>query len=166
MEPIQLRFADDQKTPNSRYPLLIYKNAYSEEMASPDYIVPHLESHNWSNSWDNGIFDYNHYHSNTHEVIVVHSGYATVQFGGENGQQISIEEGDAIIIPAGVGHKCISASDDFGVIGAYPDGMNYDIKKGNRGERPEADENIAKVPMPDNDPVFGKMSGLISLWKP
>ena len=138
---------------------------FSEEKADPDFIKSHFESHNWRNAWDNGVYDYHHYHSNAHEVLGIHSGYATLQFGGEKGRPVSVEEGDVIVIPAGVGHKCLSASDVFGVIGAYPDGKDYDIKKGNTGERPEADDNIAKVPMPDNDPVYGKMEGLISLWK-
>jgi uncharacterized protein YjlB len=165
MEPIQLKFKDDGKIPNSKFPLLIYKNVYSEEKADPEYIKAHFESHNWSNSWKNGVYDYHHYHSNTHEVMGVFSGYATIMFGGDQGEQVSIEEGDAIVIPAGMGHKKISASDDFGVIGAYPGGMDYDIKKGEKDERPEADDNIKNVPLPDNDPVYGKMEGLISLWK-
>lgn len=165
MEPIQLKFKDDGKIPNSKFPLLVYKNAYSEEKADPDYIKSHFELHNWSNAWDAGVFDYHHYHSITHEVLGVHSGYARLQFGGEQGEEVSVEEGDVIVIPAGVGHKCISASDDFGVIGAYPNGMDYDIKKGNANERPEADDNISKVPIPNEDPVYGKMEGLISLWK-
>jgi uncharacterized protein YjlB len=165
MEPIQLKFKDDGKIPNSKFPLLIYKNVYSEEKADPEYIKSHFESHNWSNSWNNGVYDYHHYHSTSHEVMGVFSGYATLQFGGEKGEQVSVEEGDVIVIPAGIGHKRISASDDFGVIGAYPNGMDYDIKKGEEDERPEADDNIKKVPLPDNDPVYGKIEGLISLWK-
>lgn len=165
MEPIQLKFKDDGKIPNSPLPLLIYKNVFSEEKAAKDFIRSHFQSHNWRNAWDNGIYDYHHYHSTTHEVLGIYSGYATLQFGGEDGEQISIEEGDVVIIPAGVGHKKISASDDFAVIGAYPNGMDYDIKKGDSGERPEADENLSKVPMPENDPVYGKTEGLIALWK-
>lgn len=166
MEPIQLKFKDDGKIPNSKYPLLVYKNAFSEEKADPDFIKSHFESYNWRNAWDNGVYDYHHYHSNAHEVLGVHSGYANLQFGGENGEQLSVEEGDVVVIPAGVGHKLISKSDDFGVIGAYSDGADYDIKKGKKGERPEADENIEKVPVPENDPLYGKLQGLIALWKP
>ncbi len=160
-----MRFKDDGKIPNSKFPLLIYKNVYSEEKADPDYIQSHFESHNWRNSWTGGVYDYHHYHSNTHEVLGVYKGFATLQFGGENGEQVSVEEGDVVVIPAGTGHKQMSASDDFGVVGAYPDGMDFDIMKGEKGERPKADENIAKVPLPDNDPVYGKMEGLLALWK-
>ena len=164
METIQLKFKDGGKIPNSSLPLLIYKNVFSEEKADADFIKKHFEDRNWSNSWKNGVYDYHHYHSNTHEVMGVYRGFATIQFGGENGDKISIEEGDAVAIPAGVGHKLIESSDDFGVVGAYPDGMDYDILKGEDGERPKADENIKNVPIPDSDPVYGKVEGLLSLW--
>lgn len=165
MEPIQLKFKDDGKIPNSVLPLLIYKNVFSEEKADADFIIQHFEGHNWSNSWKNGVYDYDHYHSNTHEAMGVYSGYAVLQFGGENGEQVSVEAGDAIVIPAGTGHKKISSSADFGVVGAYPDGQDYDIKKGEEAERPQADEAISKVSVPELDPVYGKMEGLTGLWK-
>lgn len=165
MEPTQLFFKDDGIIPNSKFPLLIYKHVFAHDKSDPDSIIEYFANRGWTNAWDNGVFDYHHYHSVTHEVLGVHSGYATVKFGGEQGQEVSVEEGDVIVIPAGVGHKCISASDDFGVIGAYPDGRDYDIRKGDDGDRPDADENIAKVPIPENDPVYGKMQGLVTLWK-
>lgn len=165
MEPIQLLFRDDGKIPNSKLPLLIYKNVFSEEKADADFIKAHFADRNWRNAWDNGIYDYHHYHSNTHEALGICGGFATLQLGGEQGEKVSVEAGDVIVIPAGVGHKRISASDDFGVVGAYPDGKDYDIKKGDAGDRPEADENIAKVPLPENDPVYGKMEGLLAIWK-
>ena len=164
-ETIQLKFKDDGTIPNSKLPLLIYKNVFSEEKANADFITKHFEDRDWSNSWKNGVYDYHHYHSNTHEVLGVYSGYATILFGGEEGNAFSIEEGDAVAIPAGVGHKLIQASEDFGVIGAYPNGMSYDLKKGNPEERPEADQNIEKVPLPDTDPVYGKMEGVVLLWR-
>lgn len=166
MEPIQLKFKDDGIIPNSAFPVLLYKNIFSEEKANADFITSHFERYNWRNSWKNGVYDYTHYHSNTHEVMGVYSGYATIKLGGENGENIAIDAGDVVIIPAGVAHQKISASDDFGVVGAYPDGKDYDILKGEKKNRPVADENIKNVSLPDNDPVYGKMEGLISLWKP
>ena len=165
MEPIQLKFKDDGKIPNSRFPLLIYHGVFSEEKIDADTMIAHFESNNWRNSWKNGIFDYHHYHSITHEVIGVYQGYGTIQFGGDQGEPVSLGEGDVVVIPAGVGHKKISSSDDFAVVGAYPFGSKYDVLKGEDGERPEADENISKVRMPDNDPIYGKMEGLLAIWK-
>lgn len=165
MDPIQLKFKDDGKFPNSKFPLLIYKNIFTFEHNDPDHIESHFAKKNWTNSWRDGIFDYHHYHSVTHEVLGVFSGFATVQFGGENGEKVGLEEGDVVVIPAGVAHKCISASADFQVVGAYPNGSDYDILKGDESDRPKAEENIANVPIPDNDPVYGKMEGLLAIWK-
>jgi uncharacterized protein YjlB len=39
--------------------------------------------------------------------------------------------------------------------------MNY----GKPGERPKTDDNIASVPLPKTDPVFGKGGGLLEIWK-
>ena len=64
--------------------------------------------------------------------------------------------GDVVIIPAGVGHKNLAASADFRVIGAYPRGQAWDICYGKPGERPRADQNIARVALPTADPLFGQ----------
>lgn len=76
-----------------------------------------------------------------------------------------MKAGDILVIPAGVGHKCNSHSDDFTVVGAYPDGLSPDLCRGEPGERPKSDENIAAVPFPDTDPLLGKDNGLRLLWK-
>ena len=165
MDPIQLKFRDDGNIPNSNLPLLIYKNVFSEEKADADVIIAHFETHNWRNSWVNGVYDYHHFHSTSHEVLGIAKGHAVILFGGDNGQEVAVEKGVAIAIPAGVAHRTISSSDDFSVVGAYPDGMDYDIMKGEQGDRPKADENIKNVPLPDNDPIYGKIEGLTSLWR-
>jgi uncharacterized protein YjlB len=40
----------------------------------------------WGDSWRNGIFDYVHYHSSTHEVLGIARGGASVRFGGDKGK--------------------------------------------------------------------------------
>ena len=88
-----------------------------------------------------------------------------LHLGGEKGEKIEVVAGDIIIIPAGVGHKNLTSSDDFGVVGAYPDGRNWDLLKGEPGERPKADKTIAALPIPDTDPLLGKSGGLKNIWK-
>lgn len=165
MKPQTLTFNDDGRIPNSSLPLLLYKGVFAEEFIDADAMIAHFRDFGWRNAWKNGVYDYHHYHSITHEVLGVYQGNAMLQFGGENGDQIAVEAGDVVVIPAGVGHKRLSQSDDFAVVGAYPDGCDYDILKGEPGERPEADENIAKVQIPKNDPVYGKSEGLPHMWK-
>lgn len=76
-----------------------------------------------------------------------------IQFGGEKGAAIPFKSGDAVVIPAGVGHKKLSASSDFTVIGAYPGGVQYDMKTGEPNEREEAVKQIKQVSLPANDPI-------------
>jgi uncharacterized protein YjlB len=122
-------------------------------------------SNNWVNSWRWGVYAFHHYHSNTHEVLGVFSGSAELLLGGDQGQKVKVQAGDVIVIPAGVGHKCIWHDSDFTVVGAYPNGVDQDMNKGKESERPRADEKIASVPFPDEDPLFGKNEGLVKIWK-
>ena len=158
-------YEDDEKIPNSKLPLLFYQNAFAVSEGLADKMEKTFAKNNWSNSWRNGVFPYHHYHSITHEVVGVYSGRAEWHMGGERGDVISVEAGDVLVIPAGVGHKKVSASADFAVIGAYPNGMDYDLMTGENGERPRAGERIAKVPLPDTDPVRGKSGGVTEFWK-
>lgn len=161
----QFIFEDDGKIPNNKLPLLVHKNAFpvSEDLA--DEIENTFAKNNWTNSWRNGIYPYHHYHSITHEVVGVYKGSAELHMGGESGEVIYVEAGDVLVIPAGVGHKKVSASADFAVIGAYPGGMEYDLITGEEGERPRADERIANVPLPETDPVLGRKGGVTEFWK-
>lgn len=162
---------DDGTFPNSGLFILIYKNAIQfdensgSEKDAARVIEEIFKKNNWRNSWKNGIYDYQHYHSNTHEVLGVYRGSTTVQLGGEKGIAEKLEKGDIIIIPAGVAHKNITPGNNFKCVGAYPDGIDYDIKKGKPNERPKADENIKEVPLPENDPVYGNPGPLFKNWE-
>jgi uncharacterized protein YjlB len=70
-----------------------------------------------------------------------------------------------LVIPAGVAHKNLGGENDVGVVGAYPDGRDYDMNYGKPGERPGTDENISGVPIPSGDPVLGNNKGLTTIWK-
>ena len=165
MEIQHYHFKDNGVIPNNSLPLLVYKFAFPVSDSLADVMEETFASHNWTNSWRNGVFPYHHYHSITHEVLGVYSGHAQLHLGGEQGEKIDIEAGDVLVIPAGVGHKKISASADFGVIGAYPDGKDYDLLTGKEGERPRADERVAAVPLPETDPILGKEGGIAEYWK-
>jgi uncharacterized protein YjlB len=163
-EPEHLFFKDDGLIPNSKYPLLIYKNAFSERRSSgAAWLEKRFAANNWTNSWRNGIYSFHHYHSTTHEVLGVFTGSALVHLGGEQGEKVNIEAGDIIIIPAGVGHKNLGAQ-QLGVVGAYPNGRSWDLNRGLPGERPETDKNIAALPLPEMDPLRRDKAGLIDIW--
>jgi len=163
--PEKYYFKDDGNIPNSTLPLLLYKTVFTETGANgATWLENRFAKNNWTNSWRNGIFGYHHYHSITHEVLGVYEGNALVHFGGENGSKIWVEAGDVIVIPAGVGHKKIESSADFALVGAYPNGSDYDILTGKPDERNYASSNISKVPTPELDPIFGLNGGLLKLW--
>lgn len=157
---------DDGVFPNNAdFPLIVYKGAmHLRPLDDISLIKEIFKTNNWTNSWDNGIFNYHHYHSLAHEVLGVFSGKAEIQLGGPHGVCVEIVRGDVLIIPAGVAHKCLRSNDDFKVVGAYPEGMEYDINYGKEGERPQADENIRRVPLPKTDPVYGEQGPLIANW--
>lgn len=151
---------------NEKFPLLVYKGAlllHPED--EPEAILHRFAINNWTKGWTDGIYDYHHYHSTTHEVIGVFCGTVDVQFGGDDGVCVELSRGDVVVIPAGVAHKNLQSSKDLLCAGAYPDGSSYDIKYGRNGERPEADSNVAVVPLPPTDPVYGFEGPLIEYWK-
>ena len=100
-----------------------------------------------------------------HEVLCVVGGSASIAFGGPEGERVEVSAGDAVLIPAGVGH-CNKGSDSrFSVIRAYPRGQeNYDLRTGEEGERPEVLENIRNVALPESDPLFGEEGPLLRRW--
>lgn len=164
--PLQFQFDDDGTIPNSKLPLLIYKHVFTKPPTEgADWLEETFASHNWTNTWRWGVYPFHHYHSNTHEVLGVFRGNALLHMGGESGKKLEVAAGDVIVIPAGVGHKCLSHSADFTVVGAYPGGMEPDLMKGVDGERPGADTRIASVAIPLTDPLRGKEQGLTQIWK-
>lgn len=158
---------DDGTYPNNRHlPLLVYQQAVELPNHDPASRFETLFSqHAWGNSWRNGVYSFHHYHSTAHEVLGVYSGTATVQLGGEEGVIVTVHPGDVLLIPAGVAHKNLGASGDLGIVGAYPLEQHPDMCYGRSHERPQADERIAAVAMPQSDPVYGEHGPMQNHWK-
>jgi uncharacterized protein YjlB len=165
VEPEQFSFQDAGVFPNSVLPVLLYRQAFTEAEDRASVVEQRFAENDWTNSWRNGVYSFAHYHSTTHEVLGVYSGAATLRLGGEHGKNVEVYAGNVIVIPAGVAHQNIGASEDFAVVGAYPDGREWDLLRGLPGERPKADRNIAALPIPDNDPVYGTEGPLPQIWK-
>ncbi len=155
--------------PNSRLPLIIYRSALNlpeQRNKAAEIVQKIFLRNNWGNTWRNGIYNFHHYHSNTHECLGISSGDARVIFGGTGKRSITVSRGDVVIIPAGMAHMCIECSENFECIGAYPKAQNYDINHGNNEEEFKSSlAQIAKVGMPQFDPVYGKEGFLKSYWK-
>ncbi len=151
--------------PNSVLPVLLYKAAFAlPNDHAPGIIEEVFDENSWYSSWRNGIHDYNHYHSTTHEVLGVYSGHCHVLLGGDSGIQLLLDKGDVLIIPAGVSHRNIGATANFKCVGAYPDGVEFDINLGKSGERPGTDKRIKKLSVPRMDPLYGESGHLHKYW--
>jgi uncharacterized protein YjlB len=166
VQPEQFRFKDDGVFPNSVLPLLVYRQALTADGQDGASVFERRFGQNdWSNSWRNGVYSFPHYHSTSHELLGVYRGAATLRLGGEHGRKLDVHSGDIIVIPAGVAHQKLDSTSDFAVVGAYPDGRQWDLLRGLPGERPKADRKIAALPIPDNDPVYGAEGPLRQIWK-
>ena len=151
---------------NTGLPVLLYKNVFNFLNNDPASTIEKvLAENNWSGSWRNGIYSFHHYHSTAHEALGVYAGWAEVQLGGPDSETLRIEKGDLVVLPAGTAHKKIRSGDGFAVVGAYPDGQNWDMNYGKDNELPKAKENISKVALPKNDPVYGNNGRMFDFWK-
>lgn len=153
--------------PNSAYPLLYYKSAFSAG-TSPEAISAHFAKHSWIEQWRYGMYHQSHYHSTTHEALGVYKGKAQLQFGmsdqdteEERAKRVvlDVSEGDVIVIPSGVAHRCLTEEGGFSMVGSYPSGAKqWDMNYGGEDKQVE-------MSVPEMDPVCGKdKEGLTGLW--
>lgn len=157
---------DDGTYPNNeRLPVLVYRQAVRPAGESPARVLEQIfQAHDWTGTWRNGIFSYHHYHSTAHEVLGIAHGGASVQLGGPDGLLLDVRAGDVFVLPAGVAHKNCGADGEFLVVGAYPAGQQWDLKRGKPEDRPVADRNIEAVSLPETDPVYGAQGPLLERW--
>jgi len=158
---------DDGIFPNNKLPVLYYPNILSlPPLFAATFIRNLFHRNGWSNAWRSGIYTFHHYHSNTHEVMGVYKGETTLLLGGEQGIRLVVKRGDVLIIPAGVAHRNLGGESDVKCVGAYPNGLQYDMRYGKTEDRPAADITIENIPKPEKDPVLGKKSSsLIDNWQ-
>jgi uncharacterized protein YjlB len=163
-------FADDGRIPNNPVlPLVIYRagihlagTPYPEDLIEKKFVA-----NGWGDVWRNdAVYAYPHYHSTIHEVMAVARGRTIVRFGGTMGCEIDIGPGDVVMLPAGTGHQGVFASPGLVVVGAYPPNGTYNLRRASKAERAKAIIEIADVPPPETDPVFGVQGPLMELWRP
>ncbi len=166
IEPVAMVFADDGLVPNNPMPFLVYKGALALDRGEPEATIEKLFAANgWGAMWRNGVYDFLHYHATVHEVLGIARGSARVRFGGDRGKVLEISAGDVAILPAGTWHQCLSASDDFSVVGAYPPGPPMDLVRPSPEAHVKALKTIPMVALPKTDPVMGEDGPLVRLWE-
>jgi len=169
MEPTSeiINLIDDGIIPNSKYPVIVYHHAFNmEDSPAADFLETRFAENGWSNAFRWRVYNFHHYHTNTHEVLGVYAGNALLQLGGPEGEKLNVRPGDVIVLPAGTGHISLSHSDDFAVVGAYPDGAEPDLIKLVDSRPDQVAEKVDAIPIPGKDPLRGLSgNGLISSWQ-
>jgi uncharacterized protein YjlB len=166
-EILTFRFKDAGGIPNNpQLDVIVYKRVApalaGEELAR--WFETEWPKHKWRAAWRWGVYDFPHYHSTAHEVLGVYRGHASIRIGHTAGVTVVAEAGDMLVLPAGTGHENLGASADFHVVGGYPTGQSADLLRGDKGERPAADQRIARVPLPSSDPIHGAEGPLVAHW--
>ena len=155
-------FEDDGTIPNNpNFPVVFYPGVFKHHSHEIESI---FNLNNWRNSWINGVYDYHHFHSNAHEVLGVRSGSAILTIGGVQGETIEVKTGDVLVLPAGTGHMNVKSSNDFKIVGAYPNGDEYNVMTGKTSERLQALKDIPLVTSPSSDPVYGNRGQVLNHW--
>ena len=165
--PRRYRFEDDGATPNNpSLPLLHYPRVIvlPKEFDPAAVIETLFARHGWKDSWRDGVYDFLHFHTKTHEVLGIARGSVRVRFGGAKGQIIALKAGDVVVLPAGTGHQRVTQSDDLLVVGAYPASGRYDEPQPKDVDHDEAVAAIAKTRVPAKDPVYGRTGPLRKFW--
>ncbi|MDE1181701.1 cupin [Paraburkholderia sp.] len=149
---------------NRKLPVVVYRRAL---VAAPngnlaDAFEAVFERNAWPPQWRDGIFDYHHFHSTAHEVLGVASSSAEVIVGGPGGRVLNLEAGDVLLLPAGTGHCLQSFARKFQVVGAYPGGQQWDIRRD--ALTPDERERMESLPFPASDPVYGARGPVIETW--
>lgn len=157
--------AHDWVPNNQRLAVLIYRSALPGEGCerTASAFETAFRNHGWPPRWRHGVFDYHHYHSTAHEALGVAAGSATLIIGGPGGREVEVKAGDALVLPVGTGHCCQRSSDDFVVVGAYPDGQDWDICRDAPDEAVR--RRIHDLPVPRSDPVTGSEGPVVEKWR-
>lgn len=166
--------------PNSPYPLIHYPTLLKDTVSTPGFSTTQVfdifKENGWQTQWlaRYGPDIQSHYHSTTHEaMVVVSGGSATIRFGvadasdweagkygiGERGSgeqggvEIEAGLGDVFIIPAGVSHKTFSTNPPTRELAFH---QPEDIKQGKAAQKLDEESESAHRDFFEKVPVEGE----------
>jgi uncharacterized protein YjlB len=164
-EPQTFRFEPDEGIPNNSLPLVFWKGRLPGEARSGGGAAALFLRNGWQGTWVYTVFPYWHFHTRGHEALACVSGRARIGFGGDHGITTDVEQGDVCVIPGGVGHKRVESSEDFQMAGCYPPGQEGDIVKPGDIAVEAAAQLIARLALPETDPITGLADGVVAAWR-
>jgi len=108
-------FEDAGEIPNNPHlPLVVCRQAASLDGCDPAAVFEGFFANGgWYPAWRWSVYPFPHYHGTAHEVLGVYLGRASIRLGHTTGVTLRVQAGDAIIIPAGVGHHNLEAGPGF-----------------------------------------------------
>ena len=115
MKKLKLSFKDDGFIPNSRFPVIL-TFGHMVNLRAKNVVEAEVEANlknralktGWNLEWLWKVYKRPHYHSTTHEALVVYRGWANLWLGGHRlGKVMLVSPGDTIVIPAGVAHQAV-----------------------------------------------------------
>ena len=87
------------RIPNSRFPLLVHRDAVPG--GGVDAIKVRFRGNSWSNNWEYpGIYRYAHFHSTSHECLGCAQGWIEFSLSVEGWTHVKLRVGDVIVMPA------------------------------------------------------------------
>ncbi|KAF7798080.1 hypothetical protein EIP86_009294 [Pleurotus ostreatoroseus] len=156
------RHAPLPNTSLTDFPLLVYHAAFPAPTPSASAIEAHLRSTGvLAPQWRATMYRTTHFHSTTHELLVVSRGAARLLFGGEDSPgavALEAKAGDAVLVPGGVGHRLLEdRGGEFEMVGAYPVGAEqWDMCYGSGDEdRQGIEDRIRALEWFGRDPLYG-----------
>ncbi len=166
MKPSQIRlFEPAGGIPNSVLPLVLWKGRLPADAREGGTACALYRRNGWSGTWVYTVYPFWHFHTHGHEVLGCVAGRARIGFGGDDGMMVDVEPGDVAVVPAGVGHRKLSASDDFLMAGGYPPGQQGNIVRPGELADGRLAAEIERVRLPETDPVTGLSDGVVAIWR-
>ncbi len=159
MKTTTMKIQADKPFPgNPNHEVILYKGVFTTQDKSDlrTQIRDAFVNHGWSDPWEDGVYSFEHFHAEAHEVLGCAAGWVEIRLGGPNGDTVRLEAGDVALLPAGVAHRNMASSDDYLIMGSYPPGQSPDLRRGDPEEWDEVVDLVSRVPDWTRDPVTGE----------